>query len=306
MDGFNLRTDAGVPGARPTRPALVVHGGAGLADPAIRDAQRAGAGAALAAGWQVLHAGGSALDAVCVAVRILEDCPVFNAGTGSCLTADGRVEMDASVAEGTTLRAGAVALVTRTRHPVAIARGLLDRGGTVFLAGAAADAWAQAHGLAPCTQEDLITARQRELWARGRAGLNTGTVGAVAVDGRGRTAAATSTGGIMGKPSGRIGDSPVIGAGTCADDGLGAASATGEGEAILRLGLGRHALGLLADGRDPAVAAPAAIAALERRTGGRGGLILVDPLGRIGAACNAPAMAWGWMRADRDAPAIGF
>ncbi len=287
-------------------PVLVIHGGAGRPARELAAAQRAGAGAALDAGWSVLCAGGSSLDAVCAAVRVLEDAPEFNAGHGSCLTADGTVEMDASVMEGTTLGAGAAALLRGVRNPVDVARALLDQGGPVFLAGPAAEAFAAERGLPVCHPEELVTERQRAAWQRSELGLNTGTVGAVAVDAHGRTAAATSTGGVMGKPSGRIGDSPIVGAGTAADDTLGAASATGEGEAILRFGLARAALAALHDGCDPASVAAAAVADLERRTGGRGGLILVDPLGRIGQAQSTPAMTWGWMRADRSKPQISM
>jgi beta-aspartyl-peptidase (threonine type) len=283
------------------RPALVIHGGAGRAS-AERQAERhEGCRAAVDAGWRVLIGGGNALDAVCAAVVELENCPAFNAGIGSALTVAGTVEMDASVMEGTQLRAGAAAVVRGVRNPVRLARAILDEGKVVFLAGNAARAFARDHGVEMCAPEELITERQRERWKKKEGAYAHGTVGAVAVDLAGRVAAATSTGGMEGKPLGRIGDSAVIGAGTYADDACGAVSATGQGEAIIRSVLARETAGCLRDGADPAVVAPAAIALLERRTGGRGGLIVVDPFGRIGHARNTEHMTVAWMRVDREA-----
>jgi beta-aspartyl-peptidase (threonine type) len=283
------------------RPALIVHGGAGGADPELSAAHHAGCTAAVRAGWQVLSCGGSALDAVCEAVAVLEDAPAFNAGVGSCLTSSGSVEMDATVMEGSVLRAGAVTVVGTVRNPVRLARAIMEDGRHVFLAGPAAEAFARIHGVATCTPQELVTERQLQRWQqRDTAASETsgGTVGAAAVDRVGHVAAATSTGGIFCKLPGRVGDSAVIGAGTYADDALGAASATGHGEAIMRVVLAKSVVDWLRDGSEPARAAHQGIMALHRRVAGRGGIVIVDSLGRLGHACNTSHMTVGYMRPD--------
>ena len=271
--------------------AIVVHGGAGPHEgaAAVADARRAAVDAAAAAGFAVLCAGGTSLDAAIAAVVRLEDDPRFNAGLGSVLTEDGQVEMDASVMEGTALRAGAVATVRGVCNPVLLARAVMDEGREVFLVGPPAEALARRHGLRVVAPEDLVTADARRRWQT-RAAAPGNTVGAVACDADGHVAAATSTGGVAGQRAGRVGDSAVIGAGTYADDGLGAGSATGPGEAVIRVGLVRIALASLAAGMTPDAAATDALATLGRRTGAQAGLILVDPAGRIGVACTT-----GWM-----------
>lgn len=261
-------------------------------------AQRAGCAAAIDAGWRVLLRGGSAVDAVCEAVAAMEDDPAFNAGLGSCLTSAGTVEMDAAVMDGGDLRAGAVALVRAVRQPIRLARAVMEHGQHVLLAGPAADAFAGAHGVETCRPEDLVTDDQRRRWEQRRADGSAGTVGAIAADMAGHVAAATSTGGMSDKLAGRIGDSPLIGSGTYADDALGAASATGHGEAIMRVVLAKSVVDLLRDGRDPARAAGSGIALLAHRVCGTGGIIVVDPLGRFGYASNTPHMTVGYMRPD--------
>lgn len=285
-------------------PALIVHGGAGLAVPELQAAQRIGCAAAVDRGWRLLARGGSALDAVCEAVAVLEDDPAFNAGVGSCLTAAGTVEMDASVMEGTTLRAGAVATVRTVRHPVRLARAILEDNRHVMLVGAAAEAFAPRAGLDRCRPDDLITPGQRERWRRRQGGTGNGTVGAVAIDAAGHLAAATSTGGVDGKLPGRVGDSALIGAGTYADDRLGAVSATGHGEAIIRVGLAQWVVEALREGWDPLSASRAGMARLAGRVAGGGGLITIDALGRLAHACNTPHMGVGYMRADLAGPVI--
>ena len=250
-----------------------------------------------------MAAGGSALDAVVASVAVMEDAPEFNAGVGSALTQAGEVEMDASVMDGTTLRAGAVALVRAVKNPIRLARAIMDDGRHVFMAGAGADDFARRHGIPTCLPTDLITQKQRERRQRGATSV-CGTVGAVAVDRAGRTAAATSTGGMDGKLPGRIGDSAIIGAGTYADDRMGAGSATGIGEAIIRVNLVRSILELTRDGIDPANAVMR-VAPLLQSVGGSGGAIVVDSFGRFGYAHNTPQMTVGWMRNDIDAPIVG-
>jgi beta-aspartyl-peptidase (threonine type) len=272
---------------------IVVHGGAGRETLEDRAARDTGIACALEAGWAVLAAGGDALDAAVAAVVVLEDDPHFNAGLGSVLTVDGDVEMDASVMEGTGLRAGAVGAVRGVRNPVRLARAVLEEGREVLLVGEPATALADRHGIARCAPEALVTPDAQRRWREQRSARGE-TVGAVARDAHGRVAAATSTGGVAGKRAGRIGDSAIIGAGTYADDAVGAASATGPGEGIIRVSLVRRALDLVARGSDPATAATAALDELRRRLGMTAGLILVDRAGRVAAAHTTEAMAAAW------------
>jgi len=278
----------------PSANVVLVHGGAGHVPEASRAAHARGCLAAARAGHDVLAEGGSALDAVCAAVRVLEDDPSFNAGHGACLDETGHLALDAAVMCGATLAAGAVACLPPYTNPVQIARRLLDEGGPVLLAGAGADAFARARGFAPEAEERLVTALARERLAEAKrtgesVGFAGGTVGAVARDRSGHVAAATSTGGKTNKAWGRIGDSPLLGAGTYADDAEGAASGTGDGEAFIRLVLARHAT--FAAARDPE-AARKAIEHLGHRLGARGGIILVSPEGRASFARNTPTMGY--------------
>ena len=287
-------------------PSLIVHGGAGAAHPELQAAQAPGCRDALETGWRLLMGGAGALDAVCAAVARLEDDPAFNAGVGSCLTAEGSVEMDASVMDGSTLRAGAVAVVSRVRHPIELARAIMEDGRHVLLAGCGAETMARSCGLALCEPKELVTARQHELWKQRSAAGATGTVGAVAVDRRGHVAAATSTGGLFYKLPGRIGDSAVIGAGTFADDTLGAASATGQGEAILRVALAKTVTDALGHGNDPMVASHLGIRVLRERTGAAAGIIVVDRFGRIGHSHNTERLTLAYMRSDLSAPVVSI
>ncbi len=276
-------------------PAVIVHGGAGLIAPEKRAAHRAGAERAAEAGLVVLRGGGSALDAAQRAVELLEDDPIFNAGTGACLTGEGTIELDAAVMEGTTLRAGAVTVLPPFAHPIRIARAVLEQGRHVLYAGAGAAAFAEGAGFAPSSLEAMRTQAAVERLARYQQGKEGegwagGTVGAVALDALGHLAAATSTGGTVGKQKGRVGDTPLLGAGTYADDLAGAASATGIGEAIMRACLTRTATDLTRQGMPAQRAAEAAIATFADRFGGSGGVILIDPRGRTGAAWNTETM----------------
>jgi beta-aspartyl-peptidase (threonine type) len=276
---------------------IVVHGGAGRATPGDSPERRAGVLHAVEVGWAVLAAGGGALDAVVAAVAALENDPAFNAGLGSVLTRDGDVEMDASVMAGETLAAGAIGAVRGVRNPVRLARSILDEGREVLLVGEPARELAAARGLAVCEPDALVTDDARRRW-RAHEPANGETVGAVARDATGHVAAATSTGGVAGKRAGRVGDSALIGAGTYADDRLGAGSATGPGEAIIRVCLVRGALELVRSGLDPCFAAGRALDDLRERTGALAGLILVDPRGRFGALWTTESMAAGW-RSER-------
>jgi len=281
-------------------PALIVHGGAGDVSPFDPDGARAVAGCLVAAraGYQILLRGGSALDAVTEAVRVLEDDPQFNAGTGSVLNLEGEVECDASVMTGDG-RAGAVAAVRDVRNPVRLARQVMEATPHVLLAGAGAERFADAQGAVRTAPGALVTESMRERWQAARAkltpvGRGGGTVGCVARDQAGRLAAATSTGGTMLKLPGRVGDSAVIGAGTFADDAAGAVSCTGAGEAFIKAVAASRAVEAMRAGRAPAIAADEALRE-ARRHGGSGGAICVDRFGNIGRAFDTARMAHAWL-----------
>lgn len=277
----------------------MVHGGAGRDERHTAAARTASVDAAAAAGFALLAAGGTSLDAVIAAVVRLEDDPLFNAGLGSVLTEEGTVEMDASLMAGGDLRAGAVAMVRGVANPILLAHAVLEEGRDLFLVGPPAEALARRRGLRVVAPEDLVTADARRRWHE-RDAAPGNTVGAVACDARGHVAAATSTGGVAGQRSGRVGDSAVLGAGTYADDLLGAGSATGPGEAIIRLGLVRTALEAIARGSTVDQAARSALAALEERLGAQAGLILVDAQGRIGVAHTTASMPTAWRTSSAD------
>ena len=298
-----------------TRWKLVIHGGAGAMRPDHGDAdheQRARKGLhdALAAGGAVLSAGGCAVDAVEAAVRVLEDDPCFNAGRGSTLNAQGLVELDAAIMDGATRRAGAVAGVRTTRAPISLARALMERGPHVFLSYEGADRLAREAGLEQVDTAWFVTAERRrqldELLAKGGfdADVKYGTVGAVAVDGSGHVAAATSTGGLTAKQWGRIGDSPLIGAGTYADDRAAAVSATGSGEYFIRAVAGHQLaerIRLAGEGLQQAL--DGVLEDIEE-LGGKGGMIAVSPSGETAWGFTTRAMYRGVADAEGGRVAI--
>jgi beta-aspartyl-peptidase (threonine type) len=277
--------------------AVLIHGGAGNVAPERVPTHVDGCRAAAQAASEVLREGGSAVDAVQRAVLVLEDDPSFNAGTGACLNHDGLIELDAAIMEGTRLRTGGVCAMPPFKNPVAVARALLDRARHVLLAGEGAARFAIEQGFVPCVSEAMTTEGARTRWKAVRDnevedGWAGGTVGAVARDVHGGVAAATSTGGLVDKHVGRVGDSPIPGAGNYADDDGGACSATGNGEAVLKLCLGKRAVDLMADRVHPEEAARAVIRILASRLEGTGGVILVDRAGRLGLARNTRTMTW--------------
>lgn len=274
---------------------LVVHGGAGKLDrdrvSAEQDAgARAGLNAALDAGEAILAAGGSALDAVEAAVRVLEDDPHFNSGRGAVLTYEGAIELDAAIMDGADRNAGSVAAVTRTRNPVSLARAVMEASPHVLLAGAGADRFAAEQGVEAVDPAWFETPERRQQLEAMKADADNwfdvdmkyGTVGAVARDARGHVAAATSTGGVTGKRWGRIGDSPLIGAGTYADDRAGAVSATGSGEFFIRVGVAHEICARVRLGGETLQAAGDEVLAETQALGGVGGVILAGPDGEIG------------------------
>lgn len=278
-----------------------MHGGAGRAydDPA--DALRARDGCRRAArrGYELLMTGASALDVVVAAVVVLEDDPLFNAGSGSTLNSEGDIEMDAMLMDGRDLGAGGVCALKGFANPILVCREVLAHSPHVLLAAQGAARFAREHGFEPTPHEALVTERAETRWQRqlAVAEQRLDTVGAVSVDRAGHVAAATSTGGITGKLPGRVGDSPQIGCVTYADDRLGAASATGVGEAIAKVVMAKHACDRLGAGADPDAAAAAAVAALKR-IDGQAGIIVPVPDGRLGAAFNTPTMARAWITSD--------
>ncbi|HEU4323153.1 MAG TPA: isoaspartyl peptidase/L-asparaginase [Roseiflexaceae bacterium] len=287
--------------------SLIVHGGAwDIPDDEVED-HKAGCRRALDAGWQVLESGGTALDAVEAAVRVLEDDPTYDAGIGSVLNADGVVELDAAVMDGATLRSGAIAAVQRVRAPITLARRVLESH-VILLVGPGAERFAEQVGVPLCDPETFVVERERRRWQllRDQHGVLTqdafgarrsgpsDTVGAVALDRYGHVAAATSTGGTPNKLPGRVGDSPLIGAGLYADDRSGGCSSTGWGESIIKVLLAKTATDLIGAGHHPMGAARAAIDLLADRVHGLGGVILLDGRGRVGYAFNTPRMAYAY------------
>lgn len=286
-------------------PSLIVHGGAwDVPDEAI-PACKTGCERALAAAWPILRAGGSALGAVEAAVIELENEPVFDAGFGSHLNLDGRVECDAIVMDGATLRAGAAAALQRIKNPVQLARKIYECAPHMMLVGEGAERFARQNGVALCDPEELISDAEREAWekcsrdnhaAAHHRGHEQGTVGAVAIDRDGHLFAGTSTGGTCCKLPGRVGDSPLIGCGCYADAEAGGVSCTGYGEAIMKVVLAKAATDFL---RSPGISAQSAarksIDLLSRRTHATAGLILLDRNGQSAFAFNTPRMAYGYV-----------
>lgn len=286
-------------------PSIIVHGGAwDIPDDAI-PACKSGCERALQAGWSILRDGGGALDAVEAAIVELEDDPVFDAGFGSHLNLDGKVECDAIVMDGATLRAGAAASLQRVRNPIRLARRILEGAPHMMLVAGGAERFAVQQGIALCDPEELVSDAEREAWqkcsrdrhaAAHHRGHEQGTVGAVATDRSGRLFAATSTGGTCCKLPGRVGDSPLIGCGCYADAEAGGVSCTGYGEAIMKVVLAKAAVDLLrVPGATAESAARQSIDLLARRTRGTGGLIVLDREGKPGFAFNTPRMAYGYV-----------
>jgi beta-aspartyl-peptidase (threonine type) len=293
----------------PTNPVLVVHGGAWDIPDDMVDAHLNGVRNATAAGWRSLERGGSALDAVEEAIVILEDDETFDAGRGSFLNRDGKVQLDAFIMDGASLRGGGVGCVERLRNPVRAARKILSDSPHVYFVADGAERFAAEHGIALCRNEDLIIPREverlREYQAQASKNgndlfapaisqdmLSHDTVGAVALDHDGNIAASTSTGGTLNKAPGRLGDSSLIGCGCYADNLSAAASTTGWGEPIMKLVLAKWAADRVESGSLPEWIAQEAMNYLKQRLNGHGGIILLDAQGRFGIAHNTPRMAW--------------
>jgi L-asparaginase / beta-aspartyl-peptidase len=330
----------------PTDPVLVVHGGAWAMPDDMVEAHLRGVNNALAAGWRVLERAGSAgraggcaaLDAVEEAVVIMEDDETFDAGRGSFLNRDGKVQLDALIMDGATLRAGGVGCVERLRNPVRAARKILSESPHVYFVAEGAEKFAAEHGIPLCRNEELIIPREVERLRKYQAAANnptsraqnaremghpapgmghpTGsemfapgdddttishdTVGAVALDRDGNIAAATSTGGTLNKAPGRLGDSSLIGCGCYADNLSAAVSTTGWGEPIMKLVLAKWTADRISAGNLPEWSAQEAMNYLKQRVNGHGGIIVLDPTGHIGIAHNTPRMAWAYKTVKKE------
>jgi L-asparaginase / beta-aspartyl-peptidase len=289
---------------------LVIHGGAGqlrrlLLDKPSEVHATAILAAALDAGGAILAAGGGAVDAVEAAVRVLEDDPYFNAGRGAVFSADGINELDAAIMDGASRAAGAVSAVTKAKNPVTLARAVMEQSPHVMLTAAGADRFGAEHGIEQAAPAWFHTDERWRQYEELRAGgtfdadLKYGTVGAVARDAHGHLAAATSTGGLTGKRWNRIGDSPVVGAGTWAEDAGAATSCTGSGEHFIRIGAAHELSARVRLAGDPVGDAAGAVIEAIGALGGTGGLISVDGQGRGGWCFNSQGMYRGLARADR-------
>jgi len=283
---------------------MLVHGGAWAIPDNVVESHLQGVRAAAAAGFEVLREGGSCLDAVEAAVVWMEEDETFDAGRGSFLNRDGRVQLDACMMDGATLRAGGVGCVEHIRNPIRAAKKILTDSPHVYFVGSGAERFAQEHGLELCSNDDLVIPREverlREAKAQGYLQMpdefgpmrSHDTVGAVALDARGNIAAGTSTGGTLNKAPGRVGDSSLIGCGCYADNLSAAVSTTGWGEPMMKLVLSKWTADKVEQGLVPQEAAQRALYYLKSRLGGHGGIILVDRQGRFGIAHNTPRMAW--------------
>jgi beta-aspartyl-peptidase (threonine type) len=305
----------------PTDPVLVVHGGAWAMPDDMVEAHLRGVRNALSTGWRVLELGGTALDAVEAAVVIMEDDETFDAGRGSFLNRDGKVQLDALIMDGATLRAGGVGCVERVRNPVRAARKILSESPHVYFVGEGAEHFAAEHGVELCRNEELVIAREVERLRKHQAQqagdgsakdgndlfapeISHDTVGAVALDRAGNIAAATSTGGTLNKAPGRLGDSSLIGCGCYADNLSAAVSTTGWGEPIMKLVLAKWTADRVAAGNLPEWAAQEAMNYLKQRLNGHGGIIVLNAAGQFGIAHNTPRMAWALKTSNKEESGI--
>ena len=276
--------------------AIAIHGGCGEQVPEnapLEREYRASLEQIVNAGYAVLERGGSALDAVAAVVSMMEDRGLYNAGRGSVTNRDGARELDASIMDGATLAAGAVASVRSVRNPILLARRVMEESGHVLIAGTGAEEYARAQGLASVDEHWYDGALPESVTDSARGGPvedDHGTVGAVALDRAGNLAAGTSTGGTTGKHVGRIGDSPIIGAGTWAENGCCAVSATGAGEYFIRVAAAHDVAALVEYSRVPLQEAVVTVLEKVEALGGTGGLIALDAQGRVAMGCNTRRM----------------
>ena len=300
------------------QPVLLIHGGAWAIPDEQVEAHLTGVRNARDAGWRVLERGGTAIEAVEAAVVVMEDDPTFDAGLGSFLNADGKVQLDALMMCGKTLRAGGVGCVERVRNAIKVARKVLEESPHVYLVAEGAERFAEKHGVQLIDNSELVVPREVELLkvakekeARGEfheifasEEFASDTVGAVALDQHGNLAGATSTGGTLNKTPGRVGDSSLIGCGCYADNDSAAISTTGWGEPMMKLVIAKWTADQVLNGADPQTAATDAIMYLKRRLNGHGGMIVLDAKGQYGLSHNTPRMAWALKSETEERAAI--
>ncbi len=298
--------------------ALAVHGGAWDIPDDLLERHRQGVLSAVKAGWAVLTRGGNAVDAVERCIVSMENDDVFDAGRGSILNSAGEIELDASIMNGRTLEAGAVAAVQMVKNPITLARAIMEQGDNVLLVGMGAVRFAREHGVELCGIDDLITRREIDRWRLAQAKAKpvhvgrsrksralSDTVGAVALDKAGTIVSGTSTGGTPNKHPGRVGDSPLIGCGTYAHNHSGGVSTSGNGEAMIRVVMAKTVVDLMErNGHDPEAAARDGLALLQKRTSARGGIVAVSPEGNVGIAFTTSRMARGYMYSGLKTPFV--
>ncbi|MBI5214539.1 MAG: isoaspartyl peptidase/L-asparaginase [Ignavibacteriae bacterium] len=298
--------------------SLIIHGGAWDIPHDLLDAHKLGVQEALSLGWQMLTKGSSAVDTVEQVVKSLEDNGTFDAGLGSHLNADGLIELDASIMNGKTLRCGAVAAVRHIRNPISLSRKIMDESEHILLAGSGAEDFALEHGMNLCSYKEMVSPRELNKWKAFQSGGHfstkdafkktqaaSDTVGAVAMDNDGNICVGTSTGGTFNKHPGRVGDSPLIGCGTYADNDIGGVSTTGWGEAMIKIVMAKTVIDMLEqNGGDVSDAATRGIDLLKRKVDGYGGVIVMNKRGEVGVAYNTPRMARGYMTEQMTEPII--
>lgn len=298
--------------------SLIIHGGAWDIPDDLLEPHRKGCTGALRVGWDLLQNGGSAVDAVERTIRCMEDDGSFDAGVGSHLNADGIVELDASIMNGRSLRCGAVAAVHRIRNPITAARKVMEESEYILLVGSGAEHFAVNKGIPLCQLDDLITDREFLRWkaAQGIKNFSTkdsfrkarrasDTVGAVALDVYGDICVGTSTGGTFNKHPGRVGDSPLIGCGSYADNTIGGVSTTGWGEAIIKVVMAKTVIDMMDHKKlGPSEAANEGIRILSEKADGYGGVIALSSRGEVGISFNTPRMARAYMTSEMAMPFI--
>ena len=298
--------------------SLIVHGGAWDIPESEIAAHRSGCSTALNIGWKMLQEGACSLDVVEKVIRSLEDDETFDAGSGAHLNAIGQVELDASMMDGKTFRCGAVAGVHTIRNPISLARKVLEESEHVLLVGEGAERFAMQYNIAACRPEELVSPREQKRWEmlKHREDFNSkdafrkwsqssDTVGAVVLDSAGNICVGTSTGGTLNKYPGRVGDSPIIGAGTYADNAVGGVSVTGWGEAIIKVVLAKTIIDQMEqNGFNSQDAAEKGIVLLQKKAEGFGGVIVMNNKGQFGIAHNTPKMARAFMNSDMREPVV--
>ena len=298
--------------------SLIIHGGAwDIPNDRVKP-HRAGCVAAFTTGWEMLRSGATAVDVVERVIGSMEDNGAFDAGSGSHLNANGEIELDASIMNGKTLRCGAVAAVHRIKNPISLARKIMDDSEHILLVSDGAEQFAREQGMSLCTPDDIISPRERTAWqaskdndryttkdAFHKVRAASDTVGAVAMDQEGNICVGTSTGGTFRKHPGRVGDSPLIGCGSYADNAIGGVSTTGWGEAMIKVVMAKTVIDIMeANGGDPQQAAERGIDLMKRKADGYGGVIVLNHQGKIGIAYNTPRMARVYMTSGMREPFV--